>query len=116
MTKSFQDYDLGYDTPVDPALQKQLEAVDSRIRTRYEMTEGQTSVGLLDLRILRLAMLRPDSEFYAASVAKIGILLAFFQLLPDKFANLDATARHELGLMIKASSNELATKFSRQLG
>jgi beta-lactamase class A len=53
---------------------------------------------------------------YAASVAKIGILLAYFELHPAAAANLDATTRHELGLMIKASSNEMAAKYSRQMG
>ena len=52
---------------------------------------------------------------YAASVAKIGILLAYFQFNPQAATNLDAQTKHELGLMIKASSNEMATKFSEPL-
>jgi len=71
---------------------------------------------LLDLRGLRLAMVRPDTELYAASVAKIGILLAYFQLRPAAATNLDASTRHQLGLMIRPSSNEMAAKFARELG
>jgi beta-lactamase class A len=80
------------------------------------MTTNQTAVGLLDLETLQLAMIRPDHEEYAASIAKIGILLAYFQLHPIAATNLDANTRHELGLMIKASSNEMASKFSHELG
>jgi beta-galactosidase len=116
MNSRFQNYVLDYDTPVDPALQTQLEGIDAALRSNYGMTADQTAVGLLDLRALRLAMLRPDHEEYAASVAKIGILLAWFQLNPTAAATLDAATRHELGLMIKASSNEMASKFSHQLG
>jgi beta-lactamase class A len=80
------------------------------------MTSEHTAVGLLDLRHLRLAMLRPDRMEYAASVPKIGILLAWFQLHPGSATNLNAATQHELGLMTKASSNEAASRFSRELG
>jgi beta-lactamase class A len=116
MKKSFQDYELGHETPVDPALQNELETADAHLRAHYGLTPGQTAVGLFDALTLRLAMLRPDCEYYAASVPKIGILLAYFQLRRAESAKLDATTRRELGLMIKVSSNELAAKFSRQLG
>jgi beta-lactamase class A len=115
-TNSFANYTLSYSTPTDPALQRKLEAIDSELRSRYGMTTGQTAVGILDLQHLRLAMLHPDREEYAASVAKIGILLAWFQTHPDAATNLDATTRHELGMMAKISSNEMAAKFSRELG
>lgn len=116
MTTSFQKYELGYESAVDSVLQKQIEEIDAGLRAKHGLGENQTSVGLFDLRTLRLATLRPDSEFYAASVAKIGILLAYFQLRRVEAANLDSITKHELGLMIKASSNELAAKFSRELG
>ncbi|MGH7952878.1 MAG: serine hydrolase [Limisphaerales bacterium] len=116
MNSRFQNYTLDYQTPVDSALQANLEKIDAALRAKFGMMPEQTAVGLLDLRTLRLAMIRPDHEEYAASVAKIGILLAWFQLHPATATNLDATTRHELGLMIKASSNEMASKFSHELG
>jgi beta-lactamase class A len=116
MNSKFQNYTLNYHTPVAPALQTQLEKIDENLRARHGMTPEQTAVGLLDLQTLRLAMVRPDHEYYAASVAKIGILLAYFQLHPTAATNLDATTRHELGLMIKVSSNEMATKIARGMG
>src|SRR5258708_7417959 len=80
------------------------------------MIPAQTAVGVFDLNHLSLAMIHPDREEYAASVAKLGILLAYFALHPEAATNLSAETRHELGLMVKASSNEMAAKFSRELG
>ena len=113
---SFATYALDYDTPTDPALQAELEATDARLRGQYGMTTEQAAAGVLDLKHLRLAMVHPDRIDYAASVAKVGILLAYFQLHPDAATHLDPQARHELGLMAKASSNEMAAKFSREMG
>jgi len=107
---------LNYDTPVNPALQSKLETIDAGLRNKYGMATNQTAVGVLDLNTLRLAMVHPDREEYAASVAKIGILLAYFELRPGGATNLDSETRHEFGLMCKASNNEMAAKFSRELG
>lgn len=112
----FQNYTLDYDSKVDPVLQSKLEALDLELRQKYGMTTAQTAVGVLDLKHLSLAMIYPDREEYAASVAKLGILLAYFQLHPEAATNLNSETRHELGLMVKASSNEMAAKFSRELG
>jgi len=113
---SFQNYVLGYDAPLDATLQSKLESIDSDLRAKYSMTPEETAVGVLDLRRMHLAMIHPDREEYAASVAKLGILLAYFALHPKAATNLDAQTRHELGLMVKSSSNEMAAKFSRELG
>jgi CubicO group peptidase (beta-lactamase class C family) len=115
-TPSMETYVLDYNTPTNAALQAELEAIDARLRGQYSMTTNQTAVGVLDLTHLRLAMVHPDRIDYAASVAKVGILLAYFQLHPDAATHLDPQTRHELGLMAKASSNEMAAKYSRQIG
>ncbi len=112
----FNDYVLDYETPADPGLQTNLAAIDAALRAKYEMTTEQTAVGLLDLNTLRIAMIHPDRMEYAASVPKVGILLAYFQLHPVAATNLSSQTRHELGLMAKASDNEMATKFSKELG
>lgn len=116
MNRSFRNYRLDYSAAVDVPLQRSLEQIDARLRTQFGMTPAQTAVGLLDLTTLRLAWLNPDREEYAASIAKIGILLAWFQLHPEAVTNLSPQTRHELGLMTKASDNEMAAKFSRALG
>jgi beta-lactamase class A len=113
---ALDSYTLGYDAPVDPALQSGLEKIDASLRAKYGMTTEQTAVGLLDLNTLRLAMIHPDREEYAASIPKIGILLAYFQLHPEAATNLNPETWHELGLMAKASNNEMAAKFSHELG
>jgi beta-lactamase class A len=109
-------FTLDYNTPVDPPLQAKIEAIDAELRTKYGMATNQAAVGVLDLKRLRLAMIDPDRIEYAASVAKIGILLAWFELHPEAITDLAPQTRHELGLMIKVSSNEMATKFSREMG
>ncbi len=113
---TFMNYKLDFDTHVDPTLQAAIEAIDQKLRAKYSMTPDQTSVGVLDLRHLRLAMTHPDRIEYAASVAKIGILLAYFELHPEAATNISPEARHELGLMAKISSNEMAAKYSQQMG
>ncbi len=112
---SFQDFQLDCDARADGGLLRALERVDTELRQRFGMTAEQTAVGLLDLRTSRLAMIHPDRGEYAASIPKIGILLAWFHHHP-KPEELTAEIRHELGLMIKASSNEMAAKYSRELG
>jgi beta-lactamase class A len=109
-------YALDYDSPCDAALQFRLETIDATLRARYGMAVEHTAAGVLDLNGQRLALLRPDRIEYAASVPKIGILLAYFQLHPGAATNLDAQTRYELGLMAKASNNEMATKYSQELG
>ena len=116
MNSPLQQFTLDYSTPVNRTLQTSLETIDAILRAKYGMTTEQTAVGLLDLRTLHLAMIHPDREEYAASVAKVGILLAYFQLHPAAATNLAPAIRHELGLMIKASSNEMAAQFSHELG
>ena len=116
INRKFLSYTLGYKTPVKPGLQSALERIDADLRARYGMTTEQTAVGVLDLKALRVAMINPDRGEYAASVPKIGILLAYFQLHPQAATNLDAQTRHELGLMAKASNNEMAAKFSQEMG
>jgi beta-lactamase class A len=115
-TQTQPHHTLTHDTPLDPQLQIQLERIDFTIRNAHNIPPTAAAVGLFDLKTGRFAAIHPDREEYAASVAKIGILLAYFDLNPSAATNLDAQTRHELGLMIKASSNEMAAKYSEQLG
>jgi beta-lactamase class A len=116
MNSKFQSYTLDYQTPVDEPLQAQLEKIDATLRAKYGMTTEQTAVGLLDLRSLRLAMVRPDYELYAASVAKLGIMLAYFQLHPEAATNLDPAMRHDLALMVRPSDDAAATRIAQTMG
>ena len=116
MKGEFENYKFDYETPVDAALQQKLEEVDAGLRECLGMSSEQAAVGVLDLKNLRLAMIHPDRGEYAASVPKIAILLAYFHEHPEAAQGLGSDTRRELGLMIKSSSNEMAAKFSRELG
>jgi beta-lactamase class A len=113
-----REFSLDVNTPSDTSLLKKLTDIDTHARAKFDMTSEHTAVGLLDLASNppRVAMLNPDRETYAASVPKLGILLAYFALKSEAAAKLDSTVRHELGLMIKVSSNEMASKYSHELG
>jgi beta-lactamase class A len=106
---------LDDETPLDRDLQSRLESTDLELRSALGMAATDAAAGLIDLKSNRLAMLHPDRIEYGASVPKVGILYAYFVLHPD-VSTLDERTRHELGEMAKASSNELAAKFSQQLG
>jgi len=113
---SKHDYRVDYGTKSDPKLQDKVVAIDAGLRAKYGMTTEQSAIGVMDLRDGRLAMIHPDRGEYAASIPKIAILLTYFELHPDAATRLDPRTRHELGLMIKASSNEMAAKYSRAMG
>src|SRR5688572_22468723 len=115
-TQPYAKYILDFISRTDPALQAEIEKLDQSLRDRFAMTRDQTSVGVLDLRRERLALVNPDRGDYGASVPKIGILLAYFELTPRAATELDPTVKNELGQMIKVSSNEMAAKYSRELG
>jgi beta-lactamase class A len=116
MAAKASDINLTYDTPTDPALQREVVAIDTRLRERHGMATDQAAVGVLDLRTGRLALIRPDAIDYAASVPKVTILFAWFKFTPDALARLDAPTRQEFGRMIKVSDNAIAAKYSEQLG
>lgn len=115
-TQPYAKHILDFISRTDPALQTEVETIDQSLREKFGMTREQTSVGVLDLRRERLALINPDRIDYGASVPKIGILLAYFELTPRAATKLDPIVRKELGQMIKVSSNELAAKYSRDLG
>lgn len=113
---SLQEYVLDFSSPCASELQSRFQAIDESLRARYAIGPEQAAAGVLDLKRPRLALIRPDWMTYGASVPKIGILLAFFQLRPEAVVGLDSQRRRELGEMIKASSNEMAAKYSQELG
>ena len=115
-SQPYDKYLLDFLTRTDPELQKGVEKIDQSLREKLNMTRSQVAVGVLDLRTQRLAMINQDQITYGASVPKIGILLAYFDLRPWLADKLDPTVRKELGQMIKVSSNEMAAKYSRELG
>lgn len=108
--------DISMDSVGDEAMTLALARLDAALRSGLNIESEQTAVGLVDMQTGRLAMLRADTQYYAASVPKIAILLSYFQTHPDAADALDDTTRDELGRMIKISSNEMAAKYSKLLG
>jgi len=116
-TQPYAKFILDFISHTDPSLQAQVEKIDTELREKFGMKPDQTSVGVLDLtKAERLAMINGDRMDYGASVPKIGILLAYFDLTPRAAFELDPTIRKELGRMIKVSDNEMASKYSHLLG
>ena len=111
-----QSYRLTYDTPPDPDLQSALEAIDQSVGEELGIPPVERAFGVLDLTDLRVAMVQPDAMFYAASVPKICIVMAYFDTHPEAITNLDPDVERELQLVIKRSDNELAAKYSQLVG
>lgn len=110
------EFVLDYGSAVNAGLQGQVEKIDRELREKLGMTGEQAAVGVLDRKTGRLALIHPDRIEYAASVPKVGILLTYFHDHPEATTKIDPAVQHELGLMAKASSNEMASKYSHQLG
>ena len=111
-----QSYRIGWNGSVDSELQSFLCDKDSEIGTLLGIPESERAFGVLDMTDLRLAMVRPDTMFYAASVPKICVLLAYFETHPEAVQNLPEDVRSELGQMIKVSDNGMAAKYGKQIG
>lgn len=100
----------------DPVMTLALGRLDTALRRGDEIEGEQTAVGLLDMTTGRFALLRADTQLYAASVPKIAILLAYFQTHPQAADSLDEDTKQALGRMIKRSDNGMAAKYSKLIG
>ncbi len=108
-----QAYRLTDDAPTDPALQAALDKIDAALGERFGIPAWDRALGVLDLNNQRLALVNPDSMFYAASVPKICTLLTYFELHPQAATELAPEIADELGRMIKRSDNDLAAKYGQ---
>ena len=111
-----QSYRLTYETLLDAELQRRLEEIDDGIAQGLGIAPEDRAFGVLDLTDRRLAVIRPDAMFYAASVPKICIVLAYFATHPEAVDDLDPQIERELQRVIKRSDNELAAKYSQIVG
>ncbi|MGE0478895.1 MAG: N-acetylmuramoyl-L-alanine amidase-like domain-containing protein [Phycisphaerae bacterium] len=111
-----QGYRLEIDTPTEPSLQAELEALDQRVAAELGIAVDDRAVGIVDLHAFRFAAVRPDALFYGASVPKIAIVLGYFEQHPHAAAALAPDIERELQLVLKRSDNELAAKYSQLVG
>ena len=108
-----------YDS-VDPALQGQLErTLYTRARWAKLLRAHRMAVGVVDLTDLeqpRFARLNGNVEMYAASLPKIGILLAAHVAIAEGTLEDTPEVEADLVKMIRFSSNEAATRMIDRLG
>lgn len=106
--------------PTDPALQKRLErAVANRPRWARLAEERVFALGVVDLEALdrpRYAAVNGQEMIYAASLPKIGILLAAVHQLEAGTLSMTPSIKRDLDAMIRVSSNAAATRMINRVG
>jgi len=104
----------------DPALQKRLErAVANRARWARLAEERVFALGIVDLEVLdrpRYAAVNGQEMIYAASLPKIGILLAAVHQLETGALSMTPAIKRDLNAMIRVSSNAAATRMINRVG
>ena len=104
----------------DSKLQARLETeINQRPKWKQLVEEKKMSVSLVDISNITnpsYAALNGEHTLYAASLPKIGILLAAFQKIHDGDIVDTPRLRDDLTQMIRVSSNVSATKVIDELG
>jgi beta-lactamase class A len=97
----------------DPKLEAALRrAIEAKPAWKRLAQQRQLAVGLVDLSnptSVRFAAVNGDSMMYAASLPKIGILLAAYEAFEDGSLEDTPEIQEELTAMIRVSSNAAAT-------
>jgi len=105
---------------VDKKLQESLEKRIKKNKTwRRLVRRKQMAVGLVDIRDpynAKFARLNGDHMMYAASLPKLGILLAASQALEEGFLKENPDILNDMRIMISRSDNESATRMIDLLG
>jgi len=106
--------------PTDPALQKRLErAVANRPHWAQLAEQRAFALGLVDLSDLgrpRYAAVNSREMIYAASLPKIGILLAAVHQVEEGTLSMTPAIKRDLNAMIRVSSNAAATRMINRVG
>ena len=103
----------------DPGLQQVLERKLDRLGLTPAIAARQLAVVAVDMRDPlepRVAEVNGDHMMYAASLPKIGILLAAFHDIELGRLTLDGATRDSLTQMIRVSSNTEATRMLNRVG
>lgn len=115
---SAADFPALRDSP-DPRLQRLLERGLGRIGLDDAVRKGHLAVALVDVTRLdrpRVASVNGDEMMYAASLPKIGILLAALYDVERGNMALTPSLRKSLNEMIRVSSNVEATRVMNLVG
>jgi beta-lactamase class A len=103
----------------DPALQRQLESILTRLGLDAAVRNRKLNVALVDITDLedpRVAEVNGNEMIYAASLPKIAILLGAFVEIEQGRMQLDSDTRDSLTQMIRVSSNREATRMLNRVG
>jgi beta-lactamase class A len=103
----------------DPAMQQALEGAVRELGLQPSLTQHRLSLALVDVtdaQAPRLAMLNGDDMMYAASMPKIGILVAALAEAESGRFPLDEQRLQAMNRMIRNSSNEDATRVLNWVG
>jgi len=105
---------------VDPVLEKKLQEVLRRNKLWQSLIDKKRmAVGVVDLSDPlqpRFARVNGRTMMYAASLPKIAILLAAYVCFEDGTLQETPEIHKDLGLMIRKSSNEAATRMIDRIG
>jgi beta-lactamase class A len=124
LEESLRSRDAGLDpAPLwdmgDAALQAELEAALGRLGLVEAVQKRQLCLALVDINEIerpRVAAVNGDVMMYAASLPKIAVLLAAFEMVERGELLLDDATRSTLELMIRRSSNRAATQIMHRVG
>ena len=103
----------------DAELQEEVEEALARLDLDDDVRRKRLSVVLVDITDVdqpRVAEVNGDVMMYAASLPKIAILLAAFELIATGKLKYDAETRRLMSAMIQRSSNSAATEMMRRIG
>lgn len=105
---------------VDPVLEKKLEgALGQNKLWKSLINRKKLGVGVVDLSDPlqpRFARVNGRTMMYAASLPKVAILLAAYVCFEDGTLQETPEIRKDLGLMIRKSSNQAATRMIDRIG
>lgn len=106
--------------PADSALQAAMvEALRKHASWKKLADKGRLALGLVDLSDLqrpRYAAVNGEEMMYAASLPKIGILLAAVHQLEEGTLSMSPALQRDLDAMIRVSSNAAATRMIDRVG
>jgi len=103
----------------DPEFQRLVEAEIDKLGLDDEVRRKQLSLAVVDLtddENPRFAAINGDLMIYAASLPKIAVLLAAFELIAKGEMDYDAETEKLLKDMIRRSSNSATTEMMHRVG
>jgi beta-lactamase class A len=103
----------------DRMLQRRLERTVAALGLGPAARERRLGIALVDITRLddpRVAAINGDEMMYAASLPKIGIMLAVFERIAEGTVAFDQETQRQLTAMVRESSNSAASDLMDRVG